>query len=82
MKTQWTWRGEANRRLAAYRPCWCGCDYRDAIFGVGYVSASDSNGNGFTIWIEDERIYLRLEAALNKLRPARLRRQKKKRVMQ
>jgi hypothetical protein len=64
MSIQWIWKGEANRRLAIYRPCECGCDYRHGILGVGYISASDDDGNGFSIWIEDERIYARFKAAL------------------
>ncbi|HEX7516786.1 MAG TPA: hypothetical protein VF345_05810 [Chthoniobacterales bacterium] len=64
---QYLWKGEPNRLLATYRPCRCGCDYRDGILGVGYLSASDDDGNGFTIWIEDERIYVRVELALRSM---------------
>lgn len=66
--TQWIWKGERKRRLAAYRPCWCGCDYRDGALGVGYLSGSDRQGNGFTVWIEDEQLFARLEAALKRQR--------------
>jgi hypothetical protein len=34
------------------------------MLGVGYLSASDDDGNGFTIWIDDERIYARVKLAL------------------
>jgi hypothetical protein len=64
MSNQWIWKGEPNRRLAVCRPCECGCDFRDGILGVGYLSASDDDGNGFSIWIDDERIYTRLKVAL------------------
>lgn len=57
MNKQYLWKGEPNRVLGTYRPCRCGCDNRDGMRGVGYLSASDDDGNGFTIWIEDERIY-------------------------
>jgi hypothetical protein len=65
---QWTWRGEANRALNVYRPCQCGCDYRDGVFGVGYLSASNAAGDGFTIWIRDERIFALLKAAFTRTR--------------
>jgi len=65
MSSQWIWKGEANRPLAIYRPCDCGCDCREGILGVAYVSASDNDGNGFTIWIEDEWVYKRFKFALN-----------------
>ena len=36
------------------RPCSCGCDARDGVHGVGYLSGSDPSGNGFRLWIENE----------------------------
>jgi hypothetical protein len=65
---QWTWKGESNRVLNTYRPCECGCDYHDGLFGVGYLSGSDEAGNGFTIWIQDERIFALLKAAIRRNR--------------
>ena len=64
MRNQYIWKGEPNRSLALYRPCACGCDSRDRLKSVGYLSGSDDDGNGFSIWIEDERIYRGLEAML------------------
>ena len=46
------------------RPCSCGCDARDGVRGVGYLSGSDAGGNGFTLWIKDEAMYRRLAAML------------------
>lgn len=57
MAEQHIWKGEPSRVLALSRPCGCGCDSRDGSKGGGYLSASDDDGNGFTIWIQDERIY-------------------------
>lgn len=65
MAEQYIWKGEPNRVLALSRPCDCGCDSRDGAKGVGYLSGSDDDGNGFTIWIQDERIYANLGAILN-----------------
>lgn len=71
MKKRYLWKGESNRGFGTYRPCRCGCDYRDGVLGVGYLSASDDDGNGFTIWIEDERIYARVKRALRSTSCAR-----------
>jgi len=58
---QITWdNGDESRPLNVYRPCSCGCDFRDGIKGVGYISGSDLKGNGFTIWIEAEDVYQRV----------------------
>ena len=46
------------------RPCSCGCDERDGRAGVGYLTGSDAAGNGFTIWIESEEVFQRLEQLL------------------
>lgn len=56
---EFIWKGEANRQFGAYRPCKCGVCSRDRK-GVGYLSFSDANGNGFTIWIKREKIFQRL----------------------
>lgn len=62
------WTGERNRQLNVYRPCPCGVCSKNRK-GFGYLSSSDENGLGFTIWIEDERVFrglvrvLRLEMA-------------------
>lgn len=55
--------GEANRPLGAYRVCPCGVCERSQN-GVGYLSYSDAHGKGFTIWIQDERVFEMLEDAL------------------
>ena len=71
MGKQSLWKGEPNRPLAMYRPCRCGCDYRNGLLGVGYLSASDDDGNGFTIWIQNERIYTQIKLALRQARRAK-----------
>ena len=37
-------------------------DVRDGVTGVGYLTGSDPDGNGFTLWIKDEAMYERLAA--------------------
>jgi len=59
-----TWKGEKNRLLRVCRPCSCGCDDRGGRPGVGYFTGSDAEGNGFTVWIESEEVYQRLERLL------------------
>ncbi len=59
-----TWKGEKDRLLQVRRPCSCGCDERDGSPGVGYITGSDKAGNGFTVWIESEEVYQRLERLL------------------
>jgi hypothetical protein len=58
------WQGEEDRLLQVRRPCSCGCDDRDGRGGVGYLTGSDAAGNGFTIWIESEEVFQRLEQLL------------------
>jgi hypothetical protein len=58
------WKGEKNRLLSVCRPCSCGCDDRGGRPGVGYLTGSDEEGNGFTVWIECEEVYQRLERLL------------------
>ena len=58
-----TWDGERDRNLSVYRPCSCGV-CRENRKGVGYLSFSDANGRGFTIWIENEQVFRRLSRAL------------------
>jgi hypothetical protein len=59
-----TWQGEKDRRLQACRPCPCGCDDRGGRAGVGYLTGSDAEGNGFTVWIESEEVFQRLAKLL------------------
>ena len=63
--TQMTWLGAKNRRVTLCRPCACGCDQRDGDMGVGYLTGSDADGNGFTIWIEDEAVFSAMERVLD-----------------
>lgn len=56
--------GDENRPLMLKRPCPCGCDVRDGKKGVGYLTGSDENGNGFSLWIESEAAYERLRALI------------------
>ena len=57
------WNGERNRRLDVYRPCPCGVCSGNCK-GVGYLSYSDSRGRGFTVWIQSEEIFRRLNRVL------------------
>lgn len=61
---QLEWNGEKNRELRLSRPCECGCDIRDGDWGVGYISGSDESGNGFTVWIDDDVVFSRLEKSM------------------
>ena len=56
-KYQYTWKGEKNRSIQVVRPCPCGCDERDGFRGVGYITGSDKDGNGFTIYIRSEEVF-------------------------
>jgi len=61
------WTGERNRQLNVYRSCPCGvCS--NSVKGVGYLSSSDSTGQGFTIWIEDEEVFRRLRRAIGRFK--------------
>lgn len=64
-----TWLGERNRVLQVRRPCQCGCDGDDR--GVGYITGSDAEGNGFTLWIKNEEEYVRVERIINDNRRSR-----------
>lgn len=67
---EFTWKGERNRPLDVYRPCSCGtCSATQN--GIGYLSFSDGDGWGFTVWLEDEEVFLMLKAALENLKQAR-----------
>ena len=59
-----TWNGDKCRPLSLCRPCSCGCDTRDGVKGVGYLTGSDADGNGFTVWIATEEVYRRVAKAL------------------
>lgn len=61
-QSQFTWKGAKSRVLAVKRPCDCGCDQRDGGHGVGYLTGSDAEGNGVTVWIEDEEVFQALRA--------------------
>jgi len=60
------WKGEKDRRLSVYRPCACGVCTANRK-GVGYLSFSDEDGNGFTIWIQREQVFRKLRSALRRL---------------
>ena len=57
------WTGETNRQLNVYRACPCEVCSKNRK-GVGYLSFSDVNGRGFTIWIESEKIFRNLKRAI------------------
>jgi len=65
--TDIVWDGEKNRSLDAYRVCPCGVCSKNRK-GVGYLSFSDASGRGFTIWIQDEKVFRGLTQALRRLR--------------
>lgn len=48
------WNGEKNRPLRLCTPCPCGCDGRQTREQFGYLTASDHEGNGFTLWLSEE----------------------------
>ena len=66
-ETEFSWQGEKNRTFDLRRPCDCGCDHRQGNLGVGYLTGSDSDGIGFTVWIEKEEVYQRLSVPLEVL---------------
>lgn len=70
-KKQKTWNGERNRQLSVLRPCECGCDQRDGYLGVGYITGSDDDGNGVTIWIESEKVFARIKSLVARYRAKR-----------
>lgn len=57
------WKGDPGRTPRVQRPCDCGCDLRDGAKGVGYLTGSDDKGNGFSLWITDEKVYKVMEKA-------------------
>lgn len=62
--------GERNRQFNVYRPCPCGtCS--STRKGVGYLSFSDAHGRGFTIWVENEEVFQRLNSTLRHFRKDR-----------
>lgn len=62
-RADFIWKGERNRQLGVYRPCRCRVCSKNRR-GVGYLSFSDGNGSGFTVWIENEMVLRRLRTAL------------------
>jgi hypothetical protein len=54
------WKGEKDHNIVLSRPCPCGCDRRYGNHGVGYLTGSLNDGEGFTIWIRKEAMYERL----------------------
>lgn len=59
------WNGEKNRPLQVCRPCPCGCDDRDGIKGIGYLTGSNQVGAGFTIWFASEKSFQKVQGILN-----------------
>ena len=58
--------GEKSRPVSLKRPCPCGCDLREGKPGVGYLTGSDANGNGFSIWVPNEETYLSIQKAMER----------------
>lgn len=67
METQITWNGDVARPLQICRPCPCGCDLRGGNKGVGYLTGSNDQGEGFTIWIQDEAVYQAIKPLVKEL---------------
>lgn len=57
--------GEKARPLSILRPCRCGCDERSGDKGVGYITVSDAEGNGVSLWILTEGSFQRFERLIN-----------------
>jgi len=65
MNNQFTWsNGREDEPINLCRPCDCGCDERDGYKGVGYLIGSDKEGNGFTVWIENEEVFQSISRVL------------------
>lgn len=64
-----TWHGAPARPLQLWRPCACGCDTRDGrhIGWAGYLSWSNRNGDGITIWVRSEAVFRELRRRLPEL---------------
>jgi hypothetical protein len=63
--SQYTWKGERSRELRLFRPCECSaCQDSMPSDAVGYLSGSDAEGNGFTVWIFDEAVFVALVGKL------------------
>lgn len=66
--SQFIWSGEENRPFQLERPCECGCD--DCTMGeengnyAGYLTGSDEQGRGFTVWIKEEKVFLYIKRKL------------------
>lgn len=60
----WTSQDKEARTLQLFRPCFCGCDARGGLPGVGYLLGCNAKGEGVTIWIDTEDAYLRLEQVM------------------
>lgn len=59
------WEGDPGRPLQLRRACECGCDNRGRdVPIVGYITASNDEGEGFTIELPDEAAYQRVRAVI------------------
>lgn len=56
-KMHLAWTGEKARPIKVYRPCDCATCKRDNKNQIGFLSGSDGNGVGFTIWLESEEVF-------------------------
>jgi hypothetical protein len=62
-----TWTGEVGRPLGAHLPCGCGCDEREGAV-LGYFTASNDQGEGFTLVFrpgEDDEAWAAVARVLN-----------------
>jgi hypothetical protein len=66
------WRdGEKNRAVRLYRVCPCGACQRGAKGkGVGFLSGSDANGDGFSLWVRNEAEYALLRKSFDEHGPS------------
>jgi hypothetical protein len=62
--------GEKGRRFGVFVPHHCLATWKARGVkgpGVGYISATDGDGNGFTIWIESEEVFAMAQKILGPL---------------
>lgn len=63
--SEYTWRGEPNKPLTLSRPS--SDELRHGCEGVGYLTASDVRGYGFTIWIQNDTVFRQVSLVMKRL---------------
>jgi hypothetical protein len=62
-KTEFVLKMAPNHGLTLYSACGT-CDGKKP--GVGYLCASDEEGNGFVVWITDQNVFQIMEKLISK----------------